>query len=283
MKKKVLLLLPLLLLMLLLGSCQKALDTSENRKVFSEDTMLTYTFQSWGTLYAGIETPWIAVREEKTEDQGVGYRILGVSEELSKEKFSHDLLRQVNTLVICRVNETTAEYRYDSGVISKGTTEVAEIKYYRVDREAKELILYAGWDEVSNALPEKSTGTPHLTVSEKQITNAVEERAASRVSPIHPTNYFLVSKEGELNQHFVLGRHVTIVIPDNVKRIARMSFGNGTDDITVWVPASVEEIADHTFQDYKKTFTLVVESGSYAEQYAMENDISYEYTEEYEQ
>ncbi len=276
-------LLTLLLCAVLLCGCQKALDTKENRQIFSEDAMLSYTMQMKDTLYAGIEAPWIAVREEKTQDQGVEYRILGVSKDLSKEAFSHELLGRVNTLVICRVSETTAEYRSNTGVISRGTTEVAEIAYYRVDREAEELVRYAGKDNISNPLPEKSTNTPHLTVSDKQITNAVEKRADSGVSPIHPTGFFPVSPEGDLEYYISLkDRNEKIVIPNTVKRIVRLSFSGGKK-ITIWVPESVEDIAPGTFGKMAgKTITLVVEPGSYAERYAMENNITYVYAEGYE-
>ncbi len=275
--------LSLLLCILLLSSCSgKALDTPENRRTFAEDAMMAYDVPSSETLYVGIEAPWLAVREETAEDGGKAYCLLGMSKELSELEFSHELLDRVNTLVICRVTENSADYRSTSGVMSKGTAETAELVYYRVDREAGTLVRYAGEDRVANELPETSAKTPHLTVSAQQVVSAVEKRAQSHTSPVHPTNYFQVSKEGELDQYFVLGRHETIVLPDNVKRITRMAFGNEANDITVWVPASVEEIAEHTFRDYKKTFTLVVEPGSCAEQYALENEIPYVYAEDYE-
>lgn len=271
----------LLSLLLLSGCSRKELDTAETRRILAEDTMMTYDIPSSGTLYAGIESPWLAVRPEKAEDGGIEYRILGVSKELSDQDFSHELLDRVNTLVICRVTENSADYRSTYGAVSKGTTETAELVYYRVNREAGELVRHAGEDRVTNELPEKSNKTPHLTVSDRQIVSAIEKRAQSHTSPVHTTYYFNVNAEGELDQFFVLGRHETLVLPDNVKRIARMVFGNGTDDTTVWIPASVEEIADHTFREYKKKFTLVVEPGSYAERYAMENEIPYVYTEDY--
>ncbi len=283
MKKRMLFLFSLLLCALLLGCCKKSLDTKENQQIFVQDVMMTYTVQSWGTLYAGIETPWLAVREEKTDDQGAEYSILGVSEELSNEEFSRELLNQVNTVVICRVKETSAEYRSSDGVISRGTTEVAEIDYYRVDREKEELVLYAGGDQVSNALPEVSAKTPHLTVTDNQIAAAVKKRADSGISPLHPTDYIAVSPEGELNFLMSLkDRDEKIILPKTVKRIVKLSFSGG-EKITIWVPASVEEIAPGNFGKMAgKTITLVVEPGSYAERYASENEIPYVYTEDFE-
>ncbi len=282
MKKARLFLLLLLCALLLAGCDSKSPDTEENRKIFAEDAISACPVRPWASLYAGIEEPWLAVRAETAADGSSAWRIMGLSEELAGQAFSHELLDRVNTLVICRVSESGANYRSDGGTVSRGTTETAELVYYRVDRDAGELVRYAGQDRVSNKLPEKSSKTPHLTVSNGQIVSAVKERAASRVCPLHPTDTFPVSPEGELKLFLSLkDRNVKLVLPDTVKRIAKFSFSGG-EKITVWVPASVEDIAPGTFGKMAgKSITLVTEPGSFAERYAEENGIAFVHTEDY--
>ena len=66
------------------------------------------------------------------------------------------------------------------------------------------------------------------------------------------------------------------VIPENVTRIYNYTFAGCTNLRTVKIPASVTQIDNNCF-DYCPNLTLLVEKGSAAETYAVNNNIPYEY------
>lgn len=67
-----------------------------------------------------------------------------------------------------------------------------------------------------------------------------------------------------------------IVIPENVTEIANYAFRGCTNLQTARVPASVTEIGPYNFQNCPN-LTLLVEKGSVAETYAVENGVPYAY------
>ena len=276
--KKVLAMLILLFPALFLTACG-SVNTAGNAAIYADSPLAGYEITA-GERYTAIESPWLAVRTDQQADGTETIQILGVSEELAKTPFSAELLAQVRTLILCSITEGSAKYKSQTtGVVSTGTTEIANLYYYAVDHAAGTLTRYAGSDSVSNELPEKKTGSaPHLVVSDRQILKAAAERAASGVAPLHETGYFGVDKNGVLWHTAPTKKHLSrIVIPESVTRIMKITFMgiNKQQTTTVWIPPTVEEIENGMFCQKRDRYLLVVAPGSYAERYAIEHEIDY--------
>ena len=238
-----------------------------------------------GDCYAPVETPWVAVRMQKT-DSGEELHVIGLSEDLSGEPFSEELLSRVRTLIVCSSTVDTAAYQSTSGLRSTGSTEVSAIRYYRVDHDGQTLNKYVGGDSVSNELPKVSQNTPQYTVTDTQILKEISGRIASRTAPCLEKDYFRISKDGVLYGTSPTDRRVEyIVIPDTVRRIEVFAFQGVPEKKNAWthataeavIPATVEEIADGAFQYMNKDITLIVEPGSCGERYAVEQGMNYRY------
>ena len=67
-----------------------------------------------------------------------------------------------------------------------------------------------------------------------------------------------------------------VILPKTVKSIYNMAFANCKALKEVYIPASVEEITDNAFVD-SPNVTLYVEKGSFAEKFACEQHIPFEY------
>ena len=277
--KRILATLMLLCIMLMLGGCGSginSINTAENAAIYTESPLAGYEKQI-NRRYAAIETPWLAVRTDDTEI----IQILGVSEDLSQTPFSAQLLEQIRTLILVNVTMEYEDYRSTStGTVVRGSTEVAEIHYYAVDHAAGTLQPYAGSDSVTNELPEKKTGgAPHYVVTDSQALTEIRKREASGIAPLHETDYFSVDTDGVLWFTSSTKKSIDkIVIPDTVKQINKFKFAGITNTraTEVWIPPTVEKIEDGAFCKFGEQFLLVVEPGSYAEQYAINQGIDYQ-------
>lgn len=69
----------------------------------------------------------------------------------------------------------------------------------------------------------------------------------------------------------------TVVIEDGIERIDRRAFGYCNKLKSVSIPASVTEIHPMVFEYSNPDVMLTVEQGSYAETYAKQNNMAYEY------
>ena len=296
MKRRMLIVIPALtaaiVLIALLSGCG-SLNTKENVGVYTAGALPSYAVVEDKPCYGSVEAPWLLIRTEPSHDGDVVTGVLAVSDDLEKEPFSDELLAKVKTLAVCNVREFSKQYKSTTtGTIVTGTGEKAEIRYYLVDHAAKTLTRIPGVDEESVKMPEKSSGTPHRTISEKLIVSTVRKRAESGVCPYHDVAYFTISKNGELTGANYLGNskkmkaELIVVIPPGVKKIgASCSFFGGiskSEDktATALIPATVEEIAPGAFcydaSLFKsERFRLVVEPGSAAERYAIEQGLEY--------
>ena len=274
--KQILATLMLLCIMLMLGGCGSGINTAENAAIYTESPLAGYEKQM-DRRYAAIETPWLAVRTDDTEK----IQILGVSEDLSQPPFSAQLLEQIRTLILVNVTMDYEDYRSTStGTVVHGSTEVAKITYYAVDHAAGTLQPYAGFDSVTNELPEKKTGdAPHYVVADSQALTEIRKREASGVAPLHETDYFSVDTDGVLWFTSSTKKNIDkIVIPDTVKQINKIKFAGITNKraTEVWIPPTVEKIENGAFCQFGERYLLVVEQGSYAEQYAINQGIDYQ-------
>ncbi len=301
MKRRAFILFPVLLLLAVLFSGCGSLNKPANVELYKASALSRYTEVEDRRYYGPVEAPWLLICTEATHDGDVVTDILAVSDDLAKETFSDELLAKVRTLIVCNVIEFSKQYKSTTtGAITTGTGEKATIRYYLVDHAAQTLTRLPGSDEESVKMPEKSTSTPHREISGKLIVSTVRKRAESGVCPIHDMNYFKVSKNGELTGANYLGNskqmnsELIVVIPPSVKKIGgSCSFFGGFSSseakkktATALIPATVEEITPGAFCYNKalfksERFRLVVEPGSCAERYAIEQGLEYMSYEEF--
>ena len=82
------------------------------------------------------------------------------------------------------------------------------------------------------------------------------------------------------NLAFGMCENLTSVdLPDSVTRIGEVAFFRCEALTEVVIPASTVVIEDYAF-DSCPNLTLTVEAGSYAEQYAVDNELTYEYAQD---
>ena len=279
-------LLPILVLIcaLLLSGCGGE-NTAERDAAFAGSPLSGYK-TVMGERYTPVLAPGVLVRVTQNNDETQTYHVVGVSSDLAKEDFARALQENVRTLILCDSSIERVRYQSTNGNWSKGSTETVTIRYYQVDHAAQTLIPYAGRDSVTNELPKVSQNTPHYTVSDNQILSAVKDRIASGTAPCNASDYFRISKAGELYGTTPGYTNVTrIVIPDTVRHIEVFKFQGVPEKANAWthltaeiyVPPTVEEIDDGAFQYMNKNIGLVVEPGSCAERYAVEHEMSYRF------
>lgn len=282
-------------LALLLAGCG-SLNRKENVEIYTAGALSGYTMIEDKPYYGPVEAPWLMICTEPSHDGDVVTGILAVSDDLEKEPFSDALLAKVRTLIVCRVSEFSKQYKSTTtGVIVTGTGEKGTIRYYLVDHAAQTLTRLPGADEESVKMPEKSTSTPHRSISRKLLVSMARKRAESGVCPCHDPDYFRISKQGELTATNYFGNQKSeqiVVIPPSVKTIdSACSFFGGAKNqggktATALIPATVEEI-EHGAFCYNKSlywserFRLVVEPGSAAERYAIDEGLEYMSYEEF--
>lgn len=70
-----------------------------------------------------------------------------------------------------------------------------------------------------------------------------------------------------------------ITLPEGLASVGESAFYYCTSLSKITIPKSVTSIGSNAFSYCHRKFRLVVTEGSYAEQYAMDNGLSYEYAE----
>lgn len=146
--------------------------------------------------------------------------------------------------------------------------------------KAKHVVVEEGITKVKLSFIDcKSIQTIRLpaSVSDVQVSAFLGCTALTSVT-IDPQNPWFTSADGAIfskNMDTIIrypaGRSGSYCIPDGVKTIASAAFG-GTKLTTVEIPVSVTEIAEYSFEQGP---TMLVHSGSYAEQFAQVHGRTY--------
>lgn len=271
MKKAGLAILALVICAAMLSGCAASLNTDENAALFAKSALAGFEREMDAPLYESVKGPWLAVRAAQDEAGDVVWLVVGCSE----ESLSADTLASIQTLIQCRSQTVTNTYKSTaSSMTVECSSEKVTVTYYDVASGC-----CYGADVVYEELPEKTTRTLHYTVSNGDILATFQKRIASNVCPCHPADFFEINRKGVLRDVHGYDKSL-LVVPDTVTEIGSgiaPDFGmfRGWAKLkTAYIPDSVVKIPPKTFPG---GVVLVVGEGSYAAQYAIENDLAYRY------
>lgn len=246
-------------------------DTEESRRLLAQSHLADFEVNEEDILYGSIRAPWIIIGRNQDEKSGQSDWCILASD---MKVIDAESLAAVKTVVIVRRSAETAAYQSTAGAKSTGTAEVAALCYFDVATGC-----YMGEDTLrSKPLPEKSTDTPHYTLSNRELAERVSERVKSTINP-HFSNTALYIDDGNLRAYAQGVKSSVLGIPDCVHTIlpgALKDFGPSKKDasISVYIPATVSQIGENAFA---QGVTLIVEHNSYAEDYAQQNGFCYRY------
>ena len=272
MKRNIFAVITLVVCVTMLSGCGAAsLNTDENAALFAQSALAGFEHEMDAPIYESVKGSWLAVRAEHDETGNIVWRVVGCSE----QSLSEDTLASIQTLIQCRSQTVTNTYKSTtSSATVEYSSEKVTVTYYDVASGG-----CYGTDVIYKELPEKTTRTLHYTVSNRDILAAIQKRIASIVCPCHPSDFFEINRKGVLRDVHGYNQSL-LVFPDTVTEIGdgiALDFGifRGWNKLkTAYIPDSVIKIPPKTFPG---GVVLVVGEGSYAEQYAIENDLSYRY------
>ncbi len=232
--------------------------------VYGEDDMNDPYFFTRRSMAVSPMPPYLAVSVRMDDNKQPVWKVIGGS----AEKMD---LENVRTVAVCIVTKRTAEYKRtgysDSPNTFRGSTEDARILY--LDTAAGKYVTET--ELKGKALPDRTSGTPHYTLSDSELVNQVMQDL---------TLPYTLTADGEitggkLNKNYEF--------PPDVKKITKLELDPNVTALTL--PASLTEIAEGVLprsvseRSRSHAVVLTVERDSYGERFAREGGYIYRYPE----
>ena len=199
---------------------------------------------------------------------------------------SVSLPNSLTTLGECAFYECSnlEEITFSENLSNVGECVFMNTKWLSLNEEAEELvivngILYRGMDKERVVIPEGVT-----RISAYAFANCSNIKQVSFPDSLEKIDvHAFIFTEWEMQRNMIIAGKVVyhegistygdVVIPDGIVSISDYAFHGQVCRVTsVYVPASVKEIGENCFHECKD-LTIITPAGSYAEQFAMENNI----------
>lgn len=246
------------------GCGNNNLDSDENKQLLESHALFSMELKS-NNLPKHIEGSWLAVQPYYDENNDIHWSIIGSSE----SSLDENVLSEMDILVVINSAQSSAQYRSTAGKVSTGTSEYAYLCYYDAhtgDCYGEEM-LSAG------VLPDKTSSTPHYTISDRKIRETIEKRISSHIDPDYDTDAFVIDETvlREMN----VEHQIIVAIPQYVTEVSAEAgddFKRKKNLSAIELPESIEII---NLPDMHEKVILGIYEGSYAEQYAIENGYLY--------
>jgi predicted small secreted protein len=246
------------------GCGNNSLDSDENRTLLESSSLFSLELKN-NNLSKYVEGSWIAVQPYYNENNDKRRSIISCSE----SSLDENVISTLDNLIINSTAQSSAQYKSTSGKVSTGTGEYASIYYY----DAHTGDCYGDERLSAGAFPKSTSGTPHYTISDRKIREAIEKRLNSRIDPDYATDAFVM--DGTVLLNVSTPNHSSVTVPEYIMEIsvdAGDSFRKLKDLSSLSLPNNIEII---NLPNLQAKVTFGVYKGSYAEQYAIENGYVY--------